>query len=176
MDLSEVSEILWRERELLDVLLFKLEEQGLLLTAGKDRWLARASHEVRVVLEQIRLTELTRAVEVDAVARELGLPSGPSLALLAQAVPVPWSDILRGHRDAFLQIAEDVLTLAAANRELVTAGTVDELVTMSRDLRSLADVEAGRGFTNRSVRSLSYQTSLAATSHALQLPLTDFLK
>ena len=176
MDLSEVSETLWRERELLDVLSFKLEEQGLLLSAGKDRWLARASREVRVVLEQIRLTELTRAVEVDAAARDLGLPSGSSLALLAQAAPAPWNDILRGHRDAFLQIAEDTLTLATANRELIATGTVEELVTMSRGLRSLADVEAGRGFTDRSVRAISYQTSLAATSHVLQLSLTDFLK
>ena len=34
MAIHELSALLWRERELLDVLTFKLEEEQLLLTAG----------------------------------------------------------------------------------------------------------------------------------------------
>jgi hypothetical protein len=121
MGLAEVSEILWRERELLDVLLFKLEEEQLLLAAGKVRWLARATHEVELVLEQLRLTELTRAMEVDAVAPSVGLEANPSLAALAEAAPEPWSALLRSHRAAFLALTSEISTLAEANRDLVSS-------------------------------------------------------
>ena len=39
MGLSEVSNILWRQRQLLELLLFKLEEEQLVLTAGRTRWI-----------------------------------------------------------------------------------------------------------------------------------------
>ena len=120
MGLAEVSDILWRERELLDVLLFKLEEEQLLLAAGKVRWLARATREVELVLEQIRLTELTRSIEVDAVASSLGLDANPSLSSLADAAPAPWSDLFRSHRTAFLTLTQEISSLAEANRDFVS--------------------------------------------------------
>src|SRR4051794_3152225 len=76
MGLAEVSTILWRERELLELLLFKLEEEQLVLAGGRTRWLARATREVEVVLAEIRRTELARATEVDAVSIALGI--GPA--------------------------------------------------------------------------------------------------
>ena len=121
MGLAEVSDILWRERELLDVLLFKLEEEQLLLAGGKVRWLSRATREVELVLEQIRLTELTRAMEVDVVATGLGLESGPSLSALADAAPAPWGDLLRAHRTAFLTLTKEISALAEANRQYVSS-------------------------------------------------------
>ena len=121
MGFAEVSDILWRERELLDVLVFKLEEEQLLLAAGKVRWLARATREVELVLEQLRLTELTRSVEVDAAAASIGLESSVSLSKLAETAPQPWGDLFRAHRDAFLTITNEVSALAAANRDFVTS-------------------------------------------------------
>ena len=63
MGLAEVSGILWKERELLELLLFKLEEEQLVLASGRTRWLAHATREVEFVMEQIRTTELLRATE-----------------------------------------------------------------------------------------------------------------
>lgn len=120
MGLAEVSDILWRERELLDVLLFKLEEEQLLLAAGKVRWVARATREVELVLEQLRLTELTRAVEVEAVGAELGIGSNPSLAQLAKFAPEPWAGIFQAHREAFLASTAEISAMAESNREFVT--------------------------------------------------------
>ncbi|HEY0397456.1 MAG TPA: flagellar protein FlgN, partial [Acidimicrobiia bacterium] len=54
MGLREVSAILWRERHLLELLLFKLDEEQLVLAAGRTRWLPRATREVEMVLEEIR--------------------------------------------------------------------------------------------------------------------------
>ena len=122
MGLAEVSAVLWRERELLEVLVFKLEEEQLVLGAGRTRWLARATREVEVVLTEIRRAELARATEVDGVATQLGLAPGPSLAQLADAAPGPWSGLLREHREAFLALTTEITAMAEANRDLLTAG------------------------------------------------------
>ena len=122
MGLAEVSAVLWRERELLEVLVFKLEEEQLVLGSGRTRWLARATREVEVVLEEIRRAELARAVEVDAVAAPLGLPAGPSLAQLADAAPGPWAGLLREHRAAFLALTAEITAMAETNRDLLTNG------------------------------------------------------
>ncbi|NIZ93047.1 flagellar export chaperone FlgN [Kineococcus rubinsiae] len=122
MGLAEVSSILWKERELLELLLFKLEEEQLVLASGRTRWLAHATREVEFVLEQIRSTELLRAVEVDAIAAELGIDAGPSLNVLAGVVPEPWDDLFRSHRDAFLTLTAEIQNLADANRDLLTSG------------------------------------------------------
>jgi hypothetical protein len=122
MGLPDLSSILWREREMLELLLFKLEEEQLILAAGRTRWLAHATREVELVLEQIRHAEVLRAVEVEAVAAELRLGSNPSLASLAETVPEPWGSMLREHRKAFMTLAAEISALAEANRDLLTSG------------------------------------------------------
>lgn len=120
--MENLSLILWRERELLETLLFKLEEEQLVLAAGRNRWLMRTATEVESVLEAIRETEVLRAVAADEVAAGLGLSHNPSLRVLAEAADEPWRTILMEHRDAFVQITREVTGLASANRELLTAG------------------------------------------------------
>jgi hypothetical protein len=122
MSLTEVSSVLWRERELLDLLLFKLEEEQLLLAAGRTRWLGHATREVEMVVEEIKKAELTRAIEVQAVADTLGLDGDVSLAGLADKVPAPWGDILREHRAALIGVSAEIQSLAHSNKELLTAG------------------------------------------------------
>ncbi len=122
MGLPQLSAVLWRERELLEHLLFKLEEEQLLLSAGRTRWLPHATCEVEVVLEQIREAELERAMQVEAVAMDLGLPAGPSLRQLSQTAPTPWSEMLRGHREAFLTLTQEIAATAEANRDVLSAG------------------------------------------------------
>ena len=85
MGFSEVSTLLWREREALQLLLFKLVEEQLIVSAGHTRWLAQANDEIEAALEQLRGTEVLRAAEVDAIADDLGLPAPPTLAELAGA-------------------------------------------------------------------------------------------
>ena len=122
MGLPDLSSILWREREMLELLLFKLEEEQLVLAGGRTRWLAHATREVELVLEQIRQAEVLRAAEVEVVAAELGLGTNPSLANLADSVPEPWVTMLREHRKAFKALAAEISALAEANRDLLTAG------------------------------------------------------
>jgi len=122
MGLADLASILWREREMLELLLFKLEEEQLVLAGGRTRWLAHATREVEVVLEEIRRTEVVRAAEVEAIGASLGLGPNPSLTQLAEASPAPWSDLLHQHRKAFLMLTSEISGVAGANRELLTAG------------------------------------------------------
>lgn len=113
MPLREVSDILWRERRLLEVLEFKLEEERLLAEAGQARWLHRATREVALVRGELRRAELDRAVAVATAADSLGLHQTPTLHQLAAAAPSPWAGILERHRDALLRAAEQVTELSA---------------------------------------------------------------
>lgn len=122
MALNNVSNILWRERQLLELLLYKLEVEQLLLASGRNRWVAQAANEVESVLEAIRSAELVRSVEVDAAAAELGLAPDPSLQELADAAPAPWGGILGDHREAFLGMTQEILAVAGSNRELLARG------------------------------------------------------
>jgi flagellin-like hook-associated protein FlgL len=122
MGLAGVASILWREREALELLLFKLEEEQLVLAAGRTKWLAHATREVEIVLDRIRQTEVLRAIEVDAVAAALGLPPNPSLTELADATPAPWNELLCEHRKALLTLTAEISALAEANRDPLTAG------------------------------------------------------
>jgi hypothetical protein len=119
MSLNSLSEALWRERRLLEMLLFKLEEEQLVLTSGRSRWLAQATREVESVLDEIRSAEIARAMEVEEVAPQLGLAGGASLGELAQAAPAPWDELLRAHRDAFATVTAEIGRLADDNRELL---------------------------------------------------------
>lgn len=122
VSLSDVSNILWRERQLLEILLFKLEEEQLVLAAGRTRWLNQATREVEMVLDEIKRAELERSMLVDEVAAELGVGPGASLRALAEAAPQPWSTLLDQHRRAFLTATQEITALAQLNRELLSRG------------------------------------------------------
>lgn len=133
--------ILWRERELMETLLYRLEQEQLLLSSGRTRWLARAAREVDSVLAMIRQTEVLRAVAADEAASALGLEPNPSLSALAERAAEPWPAILLEHRDAFLGYTRQITELAAVNRDLLTSGyraARETLLTLREGAQSYA--------------------------------------
>ncbi|HEV7888474.1 MAG TPA: hypothetical protein VGO92_13020, partial [Acidimicrobiales bacterium] len=68
MTIQDFSEVLFQERRVLELLLFKLEEEQLLLEMGRSRWLALASREVETVLDELNKVELARSVAFAGVA------------------------------------------------------------------------------------------------------------
>ena len=139
MSLNSLSEALWRERRLLEMLLFKLEEEQLVLTSGRSRWLAQATREVEAVLDEIRSAELARAVEVEEAAPPLGLAGDASLGELADAAPEPWNELLHSHRDAFASLTAEIGRLADDNRELLAMShraTQETLASLEDSVRT----------------------------------------
>src|SRR5688572_16981658 len=122
VDYQHLSTLLWREQELLDLLLFKAEEKQYLILTGKTRWLARIAHEIEVVLDQLRTLEVERAAATEAIAVKLGLGANPSLRQVSEAAPAPWNDLFGKHHEALLVLVTDLRSLSDTNRELIEGG------------------------------------------------------
>jgi len=120
--MQRLSQVLWRERELLESLQYALEVEQLILASGRNGWLLRAAKDVEGVLADLRRTEVMRAVAADQVAAGLGLAPNPSLKELATRVGEPWGEILTDHREAFLAMTRSITALADTNRDLITSG------------------------------------------------------
>jgi hypothetical protein len=157
LGLHDVSNILWRERHLLELLLFKLEEEQLVLASGRSRWLSHATGEVEMVLQEIKETELARSVEIESLGRDLGLRSNASLRDLAEAVDEPWRSVLLDHRAAFLTVTEEIVDLAKNNRELLARGyqAAREVLGALGEQNDDVELYSARGTTTTTARRSS---------------------
>ena len=107
--MEKLSQILWLERELFDALLFKLEEQQLVLASGRTRWFVRAAREVEQVLGTLRQTEILRSIAAEEAAAAIGLAHNPSLRALAGSVDEPWCSLLLDHHEAFGAVTAGIM-------------------------------------------------------------------
>lgn len=116
MNLAELSNVLWRQRQLLDQLLFRLTVEQMLLSDCHVRWLNRATNAVEDVLDALRESDVVRSMVLIEVAEELEL--GPAATLLEVSVAAggPWTGIFEDHRRAFLEMTDEVRSLVAANQ------------------------------------------------------------
>jgi FlgN protein len=121
-EFNELTSALWHERDILGLVLFKLAEQQLIVSAGQTRWLNDANDELDAALVQLRAAALRRAIDSDALAGQLGLIPGATLSELAQAAPDMWGQILLEHRESLLKLADEVAGATEANRQLLSAG------------------------------------------------------
>lgn len=120
--MEKLSLVLWRERELLETLQYRLEVEQLVMSNGQTRWLANAAREVEEAVDQLREMELLRAVAADEAAAAAGLAPNPSLADLVEAAEEPWRSILAEHREAFAATSDEIERIAATNRVLIANG------------------------------------------------------
>jgi FlgN protein len=132
MSLPDLAAVLWRQRDLLERLVYRLECEQLLLAAGRTRFLAMATAEVETLLTELRVLEMQRCSAADRVAAEMGLAPGASLEQLAAAVQPPWTGVLVEHRDALLALTRELATLAETNRTLMAAGMKAVESTLAR--------------------------------------------
>lgn len=124
MGAQELSTLLWRERELLELLMFKLDEEQLLLTAGKTRWLPFATREVEQVLERLRQSGLERAIEVSALAEEWGTGDDPTLrSIIAHSPSEAWRDNFTAHLAALTELTSQIAELRDSNVQFLRAAT-----------------------------------------------------
>jgi hypothetical protein len=189
MGVAELSAALWRERQLLDLLLFKLEEEQLVLAHGRSCWLGHATREVEQVLDQIRTAEFSRAIEADGAAGDFGVPVGSDLLALAKAAPQPWPQLLTNHREAFISLSTQIQQVADGNRTLLvgaerlpaaahlalvpTTGKPD-LLRLHAD-PAQAELDLAVDLVQVSQQT-AYEAALRAAARVLQPTLLDFLR
>jgi FlgN protein len=122
MSIPDLAAVLWRQRELLERLVYRLECEQLLMAAGRTRFLGQATAEVEVLLDELSVVEVQRAAIADRVAVEAGLDPGASLEEIAAGVQPPWTEVLIEHRHALLTLTAEMSALAETNRHLMAAG------------------------------------------------------
>ncbi|MFC7504867.1 flagellar export chaperone FlgN [Nocardioides sp. GCM10030258] len=120
--MDRLSQVLWRERELLETLAYKLDIERMVLATGRTRWLVNVTREIEEVLEDLRATEVLRATAADEAAASVGMSPNPALAALADACDDPWRGILLDHRDTMVNLAREISETSEEARGLITAG------------------------------------------------------
>lgn len=103
-----VSNILWRERQLLELLHFKYEVEQSLIATGRTRWLSHATREIEMIIEEMKQAELIRSLEVSALCEEMGVIEIPTLSAFTAVLPPPWAGIFNEHRRAFLEATQGI--------------------------------------------------------------------
>lgn len=119
MGANELSNELWRQRELLELLLYKFDVEQLLLAAGKARWVPHATREAEAVIGHLKTATLSMTVASSALATEWGLPAETRLRELGTAAEGAWQGIFAAHLDALSTLAGEIRAMRAVNDRLL---------------------------------------------------------
>lgn len=119
--LALLAQTLSSERELLELLLFKLVEARLILASDQPRFVPQAMIEVESVIERIRYSESRRGDAVSGLAAAMSLPSDAiTLRYLASEAPEPYRTMFEQHRDHFHRLTTEIEQVTLDNRRLAT--------------------------------------------------------
>jgi len=134
MGLNALVVCLFEESEALEHLAFKLEQEQLVLVAGKPRLLARNSAEFEQAVKALDVVSRRREQLVETAAAELGLPTTTTLAALAEtAQDEDERRVLGERRRVMLGQVARISDLCARNREILArnlAATTDALALL----------------------------------------------
>ncbi|MDR6690532.1 hypothetical protein J2X55_001431 [Microbacterium sp. 1154] len=109
MSATDLSMHLLRQREVLELMLFKLEELELLLSTGRTRWIQRATVEVERVAQALTAGTIERDTLFVDVAAEWGVPEATSLRELIDVAPTDaWREVLGSHHEALSDLAAEI--------------------------------------------------------------------
>ena len=116
MTAHDLSMHLMRERDLLELMLFKLETQQTLLGTGRSRWVGHTAGVVERGAEAMTTAALERATFVTAVAAEWGAPEVETLSELVAVAPTDgWREVLQGHQAAMVALADEIGEMKTVN-------------------------------------------------------------
>ena len=151
-DYTDLADLLWGEREVLEQLLFELTVEQLVVGSGQARWLPLANRRLNQALEQLRAIEISRSIESDGICDDLGLPTSASLAEIAAAAAPPWDSILLEHRQALLALAAEVRELTDQNRRLLDAAARSVRETLASITASVGTYDASGAHASDFIR------------------------
>lgn len=152
MSVNDLSTLLWRERELLELLVFKLEEEQLLLTAGRSKWLHHATREVEQVLGHLRTTGIERTVEAASVAATWNVQEDATLRQLAEGAPNDaWREVLLSHLTALTALTTQIADVRDTNLSYLRAATRSTQETLAH--LGTAPVQDSYGYGGRQPRA-----------------------
>jgi len=130
MALSDVSNILWRERRLLEQLAFARDDAQPRPDAG--------------VFDEVKYLELERSVLLADRTHELGLSDSPTLRELAGRTSAPWSGIFAAHRRALLTLRATLSgqSIQFLRGQSARSQSTSNGLTMKQDASRVEDAES----------------------------------
>ncbi len=139
MGANDLSAELWRQRELLELLLYKYEVEQVLLSTGKTRWIPYATREIESIVGRLKTAGLSLSMASAQTAAEWGLPEDTHLKGLAESAPEgPWAEILTSHLSALVALTNDVRVARSGSDRLLRAA----LRSTQETLNLIADTPA----------------------------------
>jgi len=149
MDFDGIVSYLVTEQQALEELSFKLEEERLLLIAGRHRFLDRATAEVEFAAAALTAIGTARATLIREAADSLGLPADASLRQVIDATPSSAAkQRLITMRDAMRRTMKAISDTTAENRQLLARGlaaTMDALALLGTSTSYDASGRAHQG-------------------------------
>lgn len=134
MGLNALVACLFEESEALEHLAFKLEQEQLVLVAGKPRLLARNSVEFEQAVKALDVVSRRREQLVAVAAGEFGLPATTTLSTLADAAQdEDERRVLAERRQIMRAQVARISDLCARNRQILArnlAATTDALALL----------------------------------------------
>jgi len=125
---------LYEESEALEHLAFKLEQEQLVLMAGKPRLLDRHNREFQEAVNALDAIGRRRVELVGDASSQLGLGPSTTLSVLADASEdEDERRVLRERRDTMRALVDRINALCAVNREILArnlAATTDALALL----------------------------------------------
>lgn len=183
-----LSDTLWHERDMLTLLVHRLEVERALLETNRAKRLALAARETETILADGRLADLSRATEAAASARVLGLPGDASLADIARLAPPPWDEILQEHRTQLRTLVAEITALTGSlpgseagepSERLLGSvrDTLDDLVEDAAGAESSAeaDVELTEAVIELQLQEIT-RRAVEAREYVVQRGLEEFLR
>lgn len=150
LSLTSLADMLWDEREVVELLLYKLVVAKLLLAADERRFVSPALAEVNLAVDLLHRTEQERADLLALTAREWGVPADRlTLAFLAEATPPTFRPVFADHLRAFLRLADEIEETARTNTQLTNA----VLTHVQESLRAMGATGPTVGSYNSSGRT-----------------------
>ncbi len=135
-------------RELLEQMVCKLEMQGLLLAAGRTRWMPMLNGEIETLMEAINAVDSARSQASGRLARRYGLAAQASLTDMLQYIEHPWGQLLAQHRLHLLSLQSEIEDVSHANQELARRGLMRSREIIASLGDHSVDVYNPRGFTS----------------------------
>jgi uncharacterized protein YunC (DUF1805 family) len=167
-ELEHLADTLWRERHVVEFLLFKLVSARLILAAGERRFVACARDEVERVLDLLGEAEAARERGVEAVARLWNEPLDEvTIAELAIRSPEPLSTVFRDHRRAFG---------GAGDVSALLDDVVSALLSPRGEPADVEDADIAEAILELQTQEVAYTAALQTLGRALPPSLAAFLR
>lgn len=143
---EDLSHQLWTMRELLEQMVYKLEMQGLLLAAGRTRWLPFLNAEIESLMEAVNAVDAARGQASTRLARRYNLRPDVTLSELLQYVEHPWGQLLSQHRLHLVSLQAEIEDVSNANQELARRGLMRSREIIASLGDNTVDVYDTRGY------------------------------